>query len=564
MFYKQIKIKGLLWPSLTLVAVGVCLFGLMTLTSNQTIGHASGSVGNPSNVRLDGNRTTGNLPVIWDAASGTDVKYHITYSSDGAQSWSMAAFDHATNSITISGVTDSASYIVGVRAYNSSHSSSWVNSGSIGPFVQQIQSNQNVSSVSSLTASSTANSLIATWTAATGSDVKYHITYSSDGGWSWSLGAINHTSTTITITGTDPLKTYIVGVRAFNDNSSSGWVNSSSIDPFLTNPGRPGLQRTGRGNGTIPIYWKKSSTASVTYNVRYATEAAPTTWTTTSNVTTSTCRDGYIGSDASDYVCYEINGVTNTTSYYVAVSAAKSGASSGWQQSYLISPIAAPRVDVRQSGCSGSDSSYIMVVDWANHHSGAVAEVGYRIGSTGGYTDLDVSSTAPDYRQLNISSNGAWFHDPDILEKKATAYDFSLKVRLTHSILGSSDWHIVNMKAGTDANTAFWWSRCPADLDDDFLTITRRNPSTATATWSPATNRYDYDVEIRSKLSTDTNYGSWTRIGTSCWSGSQSCANIVSHTVTNLSTKDVQFRLRAREPLTGVAGDWTTYTSLAP
>ena len=566
MFYKNFKIKGLLWPSLITVAAGVCLLGLVQTTSNSTIGHASGDVGSPSNVRLNGDRTSGNLPVIWDAATGSDVKYHITYSDNNGSSWSLGAFAHTTNSITISGVNDDSSYIVGVRAYNDNNSSGWVNSGSIGPLPPtNIQSV--VSNVGAITASRTDGNLIVTWGAATGLNVKYHITYSSDSGYTWSLGANNHTGTTLTISGVSNAQTYIVGIRAFNDNSTSGWVNSSLIDAWVqvgtpVNPGRPGLQRTGRGNGTLPIYWQKSTTASATYNVRYATEAAPTTWTTTNNVTTSTCSDGYSGSDAADYVCYEINGVNNATSYYVAVQASNNSLNSDWQQSNLIVPLAAPRTNVRQSGCTGV-STYILVVDWDNHQSQTVPQAQYQI-DAGTWTDLDISSTAYDYRQVQGSAEyGFWFHDPDILEKKTTAYDFGFRLRLTHNFLGRSPWHTVHMKAGTDANTSFWWNRCPTAPADDFVTLTRRG-SAVSATWDTTNTRYDHDVEVRTKLSTGTQYGSWTRVGTSCWSGNPACTSPLSHSVANLDNTDVQFRMRTREPLAGVSSDWTTYTSLAP
>ncbi len=59
----------------------------------------------------------------------------------------------------------------------------------------------------------------------------YHITYSSDGGSSWSLAALNHTGTSISI-GVSNSETYLVGVRARNDAGDSGWRNSSSAGPY--------------------------------------------------------------------------------------------------------------------------------------------------------------------------------------------------------------------------------------------------------------------------------------------------------------------------------------------
>ena len=66
----------------------------------------------------------------------------------------------------------------------------------------------------------------------------YHVTYSSDGGASWSLAALNHPSTgsgtdSITVTGLDNSLTYVVGVRARNDSGDSGWRNSDPAAPFV-------------------------------------------------------------------------------------------------------------------------------------------------------------------------------------------------------------------------------------------------------------------------------------------------------------------------------------------
>ena len=64
----------------------------------------------------------------------------------------------------------------------------------------------------------------------------YHITYTSDGGQSWSLAALNHPENSIAISGIDNSKSYIVGVRARNSVGDSGWVNSPSADPFQPEP----------------------------------------------------------------------------------------------------------------------------------------------------------------------------------------------------------------------------------------------------------------------------------------------------------------------------------------
>ena len=80
-------------------------------------------------------------------------------------------------------------------------------------------------------------SLTATWPAVKHA-TSYHVTYSSDGGASWTLAALNHPSTgsgtdSITVTGLDNSLTYVVGVRARNDSGDSGWRNSDPAAPFV-------------------------------------------------------------------------------------------------------------------------------------------------------------------------------------------------------------------------------------------------------------------------------------------------------------------------------------------
>ena len=67
-------------------------------------------------------RGDGSLDASWDAVDGA-TSYHITYSSDGKQSWSLAALNHPDASITVSGVDNASTYIIGVRARNASGSS---------------------------------------------------------------------------------------------------------------------------------------------------------------------------------------------------------------------------------------------------------------------------------------------------------------------------------------------------------------------------------------------------------------------------------------------------------
>ncbi len=105
----------------------------------------------------------------------------------------------------------------------------------------------------------TDGALHAIWLAVRGA-TSYHVTYSSDGGASWSLAALNHPGSSITIGGVDNARTYIVGVRARGDGGDSGWLNSPPAGPFTpTKTPSPDRSLT-FGSHTVPDQsWTKDT-----------------------------------------------------------------------------------------------------------------------------------------------------------------------------------------------------------------------------------------------------------------------------------------------------------------
>ena len=178
-------------------------------------------------------RADGVLNASWPAVDGA-TSYHVTYSSDNGASWSLAALHHAGTSITISGVDNALTYLVGVRARNEHGDSGWRNSPSAGPFTPEPTDSPEPADppgkVSSVTVTRGDGTLHASWPAVPGA-TSYHVTYSSDNGASWSLAALHHAGTSITISGVDNALTYLVGVRARNEHGDSGWRNSPSTGP---------------------------------------------------------------------------------------------------------------------------------------------------------------------------------------------------------------------------------------------------------------------------------------------------------------------------------------------
>ena len=168
------------------------------------------------------------LTASWDAPAGA-AKYHVVYSSDGKNSWTAAAGpddNHTAATIDITGIDVTKSYIVGVRAGNAHGWSGWRNSA---PTASESPPGR----PGAITVARAAGTMTASWAAATGA-TKYHVTYSSNNGSSWSAAAgpdDNHTAATIDITAADAL-TYIVAVRAGKDIGGttlwSAWRNSTS------------------------------------------------------------------------------------------------------------------------------------------------------------------------------------------------------------------------------------------------------------------------------------------------------------------------------------------------
>ena len=197
------------------------LVGAVGISVSDTVAQSLPS--NPDPVTVT--RANGTLIASWPEDANA-TSYHITYSSNGGQSWSLGAMGHTENTITISNVNNAFTYIVAVRALSSLGSSSWVNSAPAGPFVPSAPDPP-----SSITVTRAIGTLTATWPAVTGA-TSYHITYSSDGGVSWSFAAGNHTENSITISSIADSGTYIVAVRSRSSHGDSAWVNSSPSGPY--------------------------------------------------------------------------------------------------------------------------------------------------------------------------------------------------------------------------------------------------------------------------------------------------------------------------------------------
>ena len=265
--------------NIRLLVPAALLLAALTLLSSPAL--AQSPPDTPSSVAVD--RSDGSLTAYWKAPARAE-SYHVTYSSDGGASWLLAALNHRNNSITISGVDNSKSYIVGVRARNSAGGSGWRNSYAIGPYNPPAPPPTPTPPATPgvITVSRSDGALHAFWNSVGGA-TSYHVTYTGDNGASWSLAALNHPAgngtTSITISGVDNSKPYIVGVRARNSAGDSGWRNSSSIgryEPPPAPPKPPGVPTSLSATGSdksVTLSWNRPSGDVTGYQFRF--RAAP-------------------------------------------------------------------------------------------------------------------------------------------------------------------------------------------------------------------------------------------------------------------------------------------------
>ena len=316
-----------------LLALALLVAGVMLVAAPVA---AQSPPGTPDSVTVT--RGDGTVTASWPAVAGA-TKYHVTYSPDNKQSWSLAASAHPSNSITIDNADNAKTYIVGVRAGNDNGQwSGWRNSASAGPYTPTTPP----STPASVTVTRADGTLTASGYAVSDA-TKYHVTYSSDGGQSWSAASGNHAGTSITISGADNSKSYIVGVRAGNDAGWSGWRNSASAGPYQPDPtptptpepsppATPASVTLTRADGTVTASWPAVSGATK-YHVTYSANGKHT-WTAASD------------SHTTNSITINAN---NGKTYYVAVRAGNSAGWSGWRNSDAIAPTTTPGIIVQDS-----------------------------------------------------------------------------------------------------------------------------------------------------------------------------------------------------------------------
>ena len=291
---------------------------------------APGAVSSVSLTRADGTVTAS-----WDAPDGA-TQYHVTYSDNGGASWSLAAYGEASTSVSFS-ADNAKTYIVGVRAGNDHGWGGWTNSPSAGPYTPPTPPD----TPSSVSVTRADGSLTASWDAPSGA-TQYHVTYSDNGGASWSLAAYGHTSTSIAINA-DNARTYVVGVRAGNEGGWSDWTNSAAAGP-LTPPSAVSSVSVTRADGTLTASWDAPSGATQ-YHVTYSDDHGQS-WTSAADAHASTS--------------ITIS-VDNAQAYHVGVRAGNEGGWSDWTNAPIAYSWFPPERGIRIQDADGNPITALAV-----------------------------------------------------------------------------------------------------------------------------------------------------------------------------------------------------------
>ena len=251
------------------VAVLALLAVAFLITSSPAAAQSNSPPATPASVNLT--RTEGIVTATYPKPAGT-AKFHVTYSTDGGHTWHSAASpsdNHTSTRKTITDADDTKPYIVGVRAGNAHGWSGWRNSPAIAPLPPP-------ATPASVTVTRADGTLTATWPAPDGA-ARYHITYSSDNGQSWSAAAVpsdDYFASSITINNVVNTKPYIVAVRAGNSNGWSGWRNSPIAPAYkpptgTMPPDAPTSVTLTRADGTVTATWPAVD-AATSYHVGFS------------------------------------------------------------------------------------------------------------------------------------------------------------------------------------------------------------------------------------------------------------------------------------------------------
>ena len=524
---RKISMKSIVYGSINrdsaapvaVVFLWLLLLAALTLSSSPALAQSPpGSVSSITLTRADGT-VTADWPAVAEA-----TKYHVTYTTDGGASWHAPVDDHmnvATNSLTFK-ADNAKTYIVGVRAGNADGWGDWTNSPASDPYSPP-DTPTPPGSVSSITLTRADGTVTADWPAVAEA-TKYHVTYTTDGGASWHAPVNDHMNVaTNTLTfPADNAKTYIVGVRAGNDDGWSDWTNSPASNPYTppgtpTPPGSVSSITLTRADGTVTADWPAVSEATK-YHVTYTTDGGAS-WHAPVN----------------DHMNVATNSLTftadNTQTYIVGVRAGNADGWSDWTNSPASDPYSSP-APLAPPGTPASvtltRADGTVTANWPAVSGATKYHVTYS-------TDGGASWHAPVNDHMNVATSPLTFTADN-------AKTYIVGVRAGNDN-GWSDW------TNSPASNAYT-SSAPPDTPAS-VTLTRAD-GTVTANWPAVSEATRYHVTY----STDG--------GTSWHAPVKDNANVSTNTLTFTADNAKPYIVGVRAGNDNGWSDWTDSPAIDP
>ena len=376
-------------------------------------------------------------------SSITDFEYAI---SVGANSNSFGSYSSAgtTSPFTITGLTNGTTYTVKLRAVNaagngpgSAFQTGVTLAAPSAPVISGITSGDGRLAITYTAFDSSTN----------GGSALSKVEYSTNGGSSWTdAGTL---ATTFTVLGLTNGTAYSVKLRATNAIGTSAASLATSATPAAA-PDVPRLVTVGQGQSSAIVAWSAPSSNGGSAITGYTARAFTVS---TGGSASATCT-------TANLTC-TITGLTNGTTYYIAV-VATNAAGSSVETSPRISviPAAAPGAPTINSVTAGN--AYLSVAFTAGSVDSNAPITGYEVSTNGGANWSLASGTS----------------SPLLISSLTNGTTYSVKLRAL-SVIGSSS--ASSAVSGTPYTV-------PSNVNSDSITYTAGSGSVVVSWTAPANN----------------------------------------------------------------------------
>ena len=317
-----------------------------------------------------GSSASGVFTAPFYTGSTAITSYRLTCSSGlGATVTGTAS----ASPVAVTGLTTSASYTCTTAAYNTAGWS--VESSASSAF--SAYGPPAAPTINSLTVGS-AQVIVAFSGGLTNGSTITNYQYSTNSGSTWTTLSPASTTSPFTISGLTNGTTYGIALRAVNAGGSGTASAVSSATPYTT-PGAPTINSVTAGNAQVVVAFSAGTTnGSTITNYEYSTNSG-STWTTLSPASTTSP--------------FTISGLTNGTTYGIALRAVNAGGSGTASAVSSATPYTTPGAPTITSTSSGA-SGVIYLYFSAPASNGGSALSNYQYSTNGGSTWTTRSPTA--------------------------------------------------------------------------------------------------------------------------------------------------------------------------